>query len=123
MSPTLVTLLTFVAAALMAACAGSLAYDYFFRYRAVVRERLNQICAPEVAHEFSLFKDVERRIALQERGTNEELRRRLESVALQVIEHQLTALSDVGMVERGDALPEKIKDYLRKEFDLRRKAR
>jgi hypothetical protein len=58
-----------------------------------------------------LFKDVERRIALQERGTNEELRRRLESVALQVIEHQLTALSDVGMVERGNALPEKIKDF------------
>ena len=58
-----------------------------------------------------LFKDVERRIALQERGTNEELRRRLESVAVQVIEHQLTALSDVGMVERGGALPEKIKDF------------
>jgi hypothetical protein len=58
-----------------------------------------------------LFKDVERRIALEERGTNAELRARLESVALQVIEHQLTALSDVGMVERGDALPEKIKDF------------
>ena len=27
-----------------------------------------------------------------------------------MIEHQLTALSDVGMIERGDALPEKIKD-------------
>jgi hypothetical protein len=58
-----------------------------------------------------LFKDVERRIALEGRGTNAELRGRLESVALQVIEHQLTALSDVGMVERGDALPEKIKDF------------
>ena len=58
-----------------------------------------------------LFKDVERRISLEERGTNEELRKRLESVALQVIEHQLTALSDVGMVERGDALPDKIKDF------------
>jgi hypothetical protein len=58
-----------------------------------------------------LFKDVERRIALEKRGTNAELRGRLESVALQVIEHQLTALSDVGMVERGDALPEKIKDF------------
>ena len=58
-----------------------------------------------------LFKDVERRIALEKRGTNTELRGRLESVALQVIEHQLTALSDVGMVERGDALPEKIKDF------------
>jgi hypothetical protein len=57
-----------------------------------------------------LFKDVERRIALEERGANAELRGRLELVALQVIEHQLTALSDVGMVERGDALPEKIRD-------------
>lgn len=57
-----------------------------------------------------LFKDVERRIALEQRGANTELRGRLASVALQVIEHQLTALSDVGMIERGDALPEKIKD-------------
>ena len=58
-----------------------------------------------------LFKDVERRIALEQRGSNEELRGRLESVALQVIEHQLTALSDVGMVERGDALPQKIGEF------------
>ena len=57
-----------------------------------------------------LFKDVERRIMLEERATNTELRGRLESVALQVIEHQLTALSDVGMIERGNALPERIKD-------------
>jgi len=60
-----------------------------------------------------LFKDVERRIPKDEKGSgpNMELQGRLESVALQVIEHQLTALSDVGMVERGDALPEKIKDF------------
>ena len=58
-----------------------------------------------------LFKDVERRIVLEERAANAELRGRLESVALQVIEHQLTALSDVGTVERGDALTEKIKDF------------
>jgi hypothetical protein len=60
-----------------------------------------------------LFKDVERRIPKDEKGTapNMELQARLESVALQVIEHQLTALSDVGMVERGDALPDKIKDF------------
>ena len=60
-----------------------------------------------------LFKDVERRIPKDEKGQgpNMELQARLESVALQVIEHQLTALSDVGMVERGDALPEKIKDF------------
>jgi hypothetical protein len=58
-----------------------------------------------------LFKDVERRIGLEERSANSELRGRLASVALQVIEHQLTALSDVGMIERGDALPGKIKDF------------
>jgi hypothetical protein len=59
-----------------------------------------------------LFKDVQRRIPGDANGgQNPELRGRLESVALQVIEHQLTALSDVGMVERGDALPEKIKDF------------
>jgi hypothetical protein len=58
-----------------------------------------------------LFKDVERRIRFSAKGTDQELQRRLESVALQVIEHQLTALSDVGSVERGDALTEKIKDF------------
>jgi len=58
-----------------------------------------------------LFKDVERRIPQSATGPDPELRRRLESVALQVIEHQLTALSDVGTVERGDALSAKIKDF------------
>jgi len=57
-----------------------------------------------------LFKDVQRRITVEERATNAELRGRLESVATQVIEHQLTALADAGMIERGDALPDKIKD-------------
>jgi hypothetical protein len=57
-----------------------------------------------------LFKEVGRRIPAEETPTNGELRGRLDSVALQVIEHQLTALSDVGTVERGDALPDKIKD-------------
>jgi hypothetical protein len=57
-----------------------------------------------------LFKDVARRIPVEETPTRQELRGRLDSVALQVIEHQLTALSDVGTVERGDALPDKIKD-------------
>jgi hypothetical protein len=57
-----------------------------------------------------LFKDVGRRISADETAPSSELRGRLESVALQVIEHQLTALSDVGTVERGDALPDKIKD-------------
>jgi hypothetical protein len=57
-----------------------------------------------------LFKDVQRRIALEERKTNVELRARLESVAQQVIEHQLTVVSDVGSVERGFTVPAKIKD-------------
>ncbi|HVG56417.1 MAG TPA: hypothetical protein VM846_18400 [Vicinamibacterales bacterium] len=57
-----------------------------------------------------LFKDVQRRIGVEERASNTELRGRLESVAIQVIEHQLTALSEAGMIERGDALPEKIND-------------
>jgi hypothetical protein len=56
-----------------------------------------------------LFKDVERRIALEERSTNAELRQRLESVALQVIERQLTTMADVGSVERGDAMASKLK--------------
>ena len=57
-----------------------------------------------------LFRDVERRIALEERSTNVELRSRLESVALQVIERQLTTMSDVGSVERGDAMTSKLKE-------------
>jgi hypothetical protein len=57
-----------------------------------------------------LFKDVQRRIALEERRTNAELRSRLESVAQQVIEHQLTVVSDVGSVERGFTVPANIKD-------------
>jgi hypothetical protein len=57
-----------------------------------------------------LFKEVGRRISVNETPISNELRERLQSVALQVIEHQLTALSDVGTVERGDALPDKIKD-------------
>lgn len=58
-----------------------------------------------------LFKDVARRIAEEKGAATGELRSRLESVALQVIEHQFTALSDVGMVERGDALPARINDF------------
>jgi hypothetical protein len=57
-----------------------------------------------------LFRDVERRIALEERATNNELRQRLESVALQVIERQLTTMADVGSVERGDAIASKLKE-------------
>jgi hypothetical protein len=57
-----------------------------------------------------LFKDVERRIALEQRSTNAELRQRLEAVAIQVIERQLTTMADVGSVERGDAMAAKLKE-------------
>jgi hypothetical protein len=56
-----------------------------------------------------LFKDVERRISLEQRSANADLRERLESVALQVIERQLTTMADVGSVERGDAMASKVK--------------
>lgn len=57
-----------------------------------------------------LFKDVRSQIPDQEQGPNAELRQRLEKVAREVIERQLTAVSDSGMVERGDTLPGKIDD-------------
>ena len=57
-----------------------------------------------------LFKDVARRIPTRSEGVEVQLRRRLETVALETIEHQLTVLADNGMVERGNALPGKIKD-------------
>jgi len=57
-----------------------------------------------------LFKDVERRIGLEQRSTNTELRQRLESVAIQVIERQLTTMADVGSVERGDGMASKLNE-------------
>ena len=57
-----------------------------------------------------LFKDVERRIGLEQRSTNTELRQRLEAVAIQVIERQLTTMADVGSVERGDAMASKLNE-------------
>jgi hypothetical protein len=55
-----------------------------------------------------LFKDVRSRISDEPTGPNAQLRRRLEKVAREVIERQLTALSDSGMIERGDTAPEGI---------------
>jgi hypothetical protein len=66
-----------------------------------------------------LFKDVGRRIPLQvaAQGAAQRekeiggLRGRLEAVAHDVIEHQLTVLSESGTVERGNTLPELVKDF------------
>lgn len=57
-----------------------------------------------------LFKDVRSRIPDDKEGFNAELRKRLEKVAQEVIERQLTLVSDTGMVETGDALTGKIND-------------
>jgi hypothetical protein len=56
-----------------------------------------------------LFKDVRSRID-QSDDPDAQLRNRLEKVAREVIERQLTAVSDSGMVESGETLPEKIDD-------------
>lgn len=51
-----------------------------------------------------LFKHVRRRIPQQQQGRYAELLNRLESVAVEVNERQLTILADTGTVVRGDAL-------------------
>jgi len=51
-----------------------------------------------------LFKHVRRRIPDKQTPPYSEMISRLEKVAREVIEHQLTIISDSGMVERGDAL-------------------
>jgi hypothetical protein len=56
-----------------------------------------------------LFKDVRSRIPDQKEGPSAELRHRLEKVGQEVIERQLTALSDSGMIERGSTVPRKVK--------------
>jgi tight adherence protein B len=57
MNPTLITVSTFVAASLLAVSLGSLAYDYFFRYRMTVRERVRDICRESEEDGAHLFKD------------------------------------------------------------------
>ena len=55
-----------------------------------------------------LFKDVRSRIPDQKQGPNADLRSRLEKVAREVIERQITVVSDSGMVETGSTVPKKI---------------
>jgi len=58
-----------------------------------------------------LFKEVRSRIPEQKQGPNADLRRRLERVAQEVIQRQLTLLSDSAVVEKGSAAdPQKIND-------------
>src|SRR6478752_4069624 len=60
MSSSIVSLLTFISASLLAISVGSLAYDYFFRYRLTIRERLKQISSGDEEEGLSLFKDLRR---------------------------------------------------------------
>jgi tight adherence protein B len=60
MSTSFVSLLTFISATLLAVSVGSLAYDYFFRYRLTIRERLKQLSSDDEEEGLSLFKDLKR---------------------------------------------------------------
>jgi DNA-binding transcriptional ArsR family regulator len=57
-----------------------------------------------------LFEQVRRRIPEKREGPYAELRRRLEKLAQEVNGHQLTELSEGGIVEIGEADTEKIRD-------------
>lgn len=57
-----------------------------------------------------LFKHVRRRIPDRQSGPFADMRERLEKVAQEVIGRQLTALSDSGMIEKGDVSLEKVND-------------
>jgi tight adherence protein B len=58
MSTSIVTLLTFISASLLAISVGSLAYDYFFRYRLTIRERLKQLSSDNEEEALNLFKNL-----------------------------------------------------------------
>jgi tight adherence protein B len=56
-----VTILTFVSVSLLTLCVGLLVYDWFFRYRLAVQERLKDLSGELGGNrEFSLFKDIRR---------------------------------------------------------------
>jgi hypothetical protein len=57
-----------------------------------------------------LFKHVRRRIPDEQAPPYSEMISRLERVAHEVIEHQLTVISDSGMVERGDISLQHVND-------------
>jgi tight adherence protein B len=60
MSVSSITLLTFAATALLVVSVGSLAYDYFFRYRVLLRERISELSPKNPAEAVNLFKDLRR---------------------------------------------------------------
>jgi tight adherence protein B len=57
MSHSLIAILTFLSASMLAVALGSLAYDYFFRHRLAIRERVNALCELDPGHEVSIFED------------------------------------------------------------------
>jgi tight adherence protein B len=57
-SSSIISLLTFISASLLAVSVGSLAYDYFFRYRLTIRERLKQLSSDDEEESLSLFKNL-----------------------------------------------------------------
>src|SRR5690348_2976721 len=57
MNHSFIVILTFFASSLLAVSLGSLAFEYFFRYRLAVRKRVGQLCDHGNAHHLSIFKD------------------------------------------------------------------
>jgi tight adherence protein B len=82
MSASIVSLLTFISASLLAISVGSLAYDYFFRYRLTVRERLRQLSSNDENEGLCLFKDL-KRLSDSEDERNESWAKWLERLHMQ----------------------------------------
>jgi tight adherence protein B len=60
MNETWIAMLTFVSASLLALSLGTLVYDWLFRYRFAVRERLKQLSDEDGNRSISVFKDFKR---------------------------------------------------------------
>jgi tight adherence protein B len=60
MNGTWIAMLTFVSASLLALSLGTLVYDWLFRYRFAVRERLKQLSDDDGSRSISVFKDFKR---------------------------------------------------------------
>jgi tight adherence protein B len=71
MSASSITILTFISVSLLTLCVGMLIYDWFFRYRLALQERLKELSG-ELGdnREISLFRDMKR---LQNQETQESL--------------------------------------------------
>lgn len=64
-----ITILMFISVSMLTLCVGVLIYDWFFRYRLAVHERLKELSGEGGGREISLFKDI-KRLQAQEHQEN-----------------------------------------------------